>query len=157
MFSYQKSSMIEEIIMKFCKSQGVGGSKHWKLKNEDIQVSHLSETRALKLAVSELPKSMFPWVKVLVNHVFLSKIFHDWRNNHEILHKSRIWGSKHQKLKNEDIQVSRLSETRALKLAASELPKSMLSCVKVLVKHVFLSKIFNDWRNNHEILQKSRI
>ena len=31
----------------------------------------------LKLAITELTKSMFPWVKVLVNHVFLSKIFHD--------------------------------------------------------------------------------
>ena len=47
------------------------------LKNGFVQYSSLRDIFTLKLAVSEFPESMFPWVKVLVKHVFLSKIFYD--------------------------------------------------------------------------------
>ena len=40
---------------------------------------HQKKFLYLKLAITELTKSMFPWVNVLVNHVFLSKIFNIWR------------------------------------------------------------------------------
>ena len=85
----------QKIIIKFHKSHGILAQNANLLKNGFVQYSSFRVIFTLKLAITELTKSMFPWVKVLVKHVFLSKIFYDWRNKHENLQKSRIWGSKY--------------------------------------------------------------
>ena len=45
---------------------------------------HQKKFLYLKLAITELTKSMFPWVNGWVNHVFLSKICYIFINNHQI-------------------------------------------------------------------------
>ena len=47
------------------------------MKNDDIQVSRLSESRALKLAVLENPKYLFLRLKGCVNYGFRAKMFYN--------------------------------------------------------------------------------
>ena len=47
------------------------------LKNGFVQYSSFRDIFTLKLAITELPKSTSQWVKVIVKHILLSKIFYD--------------------------------------------------------------------------------
>ena len=76
-FSIQNLLYFQKIIIKIHKSRGILAQNANLLKNGFVQYSSFRDIFTLKLAITELTKSMFPWVKVLVKHVFLSKIFYD--------------------------------------------------------------------------------
>ena len=94
------------------------------MKNRDFQVSSKIEIFTLKLAVSELTKSMFPWFKAKINHDFLSKISYILRISHKSLKKSPNFGPNHGNVKNRDFQASSKIELFFFKLAGTELTKS---------------------------------
>ena len=68
------------------------------MKNAQFQVNSKDKLFALKLAVSELTKSMLPKINGWADDVFISKISYIIQNNHESLQKSYIYESKHVKI-----------------------------------------------------------
>ena len=121
----------------------------------DFQVSSKIELFTLKLAVSELTKSMFPWFKGWVNHVFLSKISHILRISRDSWEKSSNFGPSQGNVRNSDFRVSNKIDLFSLKLAVTELPKSRFPWVKGWINHIFLSKISHFLRNGCKDWKKS--
>ena len=141
MFSYPKSPIFPELVIKVWKKSPNFGPSHGNVKNRDFQASSEIELFSFKLAGTELTKSRVPRFKGWVNHVFLSKISNILRISHKSLKKSPVFGPNHGNVKNRDFQVSSKIELFTLKLAVSKLTKSMFPWFKGWVNHVFLSKI----------------
>ena len=125
------------------------------MKKSEFQEISRIELFTLKLAASELTKSMFPWFKGWVNHVFLSKISHFLRIGCQNWKKSPNFGLNLGNVKNRDFSVSSKIEIFSLKLAATEVPKFRFPWFKKWVKHVFLLKISHIFRICHKSWKKS--
>ena len=62
-FPIQNLLYFQKIIIKFHKSHGILAQITNLLKNGFVQYSSFRDIFTLKIAISELTKSMFPWVK----------------------------------------------------------------------------------------------
>ena len=145
-----KISHILRISQKSWKKFWNFGPNDWNVKNRYFQVSSKIELFTLKLAVSELTKSMFPWFKGWVNHVFLSKISHILRISCKNWTKSPNFCPIHGNVKNRDSQAGSEIELFSLKLAGTELTKSRFPRFKGWANLVFLSKISYFLRISHK-------
>ena len=155
-FPIQNLLYFQKIIIKFHKSHGILAQMQICWKTALFQYSSFRVIFTLKLAITELTKSMFPWVKGWVNHVFLSKISHFLRISCQNWKKSPNFGLNLGNVKNRDFSVSSKIELFSLKLAVTELPKSRFPWFKGWFNHVFQSKISHILRISHKSWKKSQ-
>ena len=110
------------------------------MKKSEFQEISRIELFTLKLAASKLTKSMFPWFKGWVNHVFLSKITHILRISCKNWKKSPNFCLNLGNVNNSNFQVKSKIELFSLKLAETELPKFRFPWFKKWVNHFSRSK-----------------